>query len=210
MQRFVKSWMGLGLITASAMGATVFEENFDKVAGADLPESLMLLDGQFRVVKEDGNGLLELPGSPLESYGLLFGSAAVSGREVQARIHGTKVGRKFPTFAAGLNGVNGYKIRVSPAKNAVELVVGNDFEVRATAPYKWASGEWVRLRLQVVPAGNGVSVRAKVWQDAAEPEAWTLTYDSPTAPPPGMAGVWGMPFSGTAIRFDDLKVSSVP
>jgi hypothetical protein len=188
----------------------VFEENFDATAGADLPEAILVLDGQFRVVKEGGNGLLELPGSPLESYGLLFGPAAVSGREVQARIQGTRSGRKFPTFAAGLNGVNGYKIRVSPAKNAVELVQGNDLEVRATASYKWTSGEWARLRLQIVPAGTGVTVRAKVWQEATEPEAWTLTYDSPTAPPPGMAGVWGMPFSGTAIRFDDLKVLSVP
>lgn len=205
--------MGLGMVTMGAWGAwgaTVFEENFDATAGADLPEAILVLDGQFRVVKEGGNGLLELPGSPLESYGLLFGPAAVSGREVQARIQGTKSGRKFPTFAAGLNGVNGYKIRVSPAKNAVELVQGNDLEVRATASYKWTSGEWARLRLQIVPAGTGVTVRAKVWQDQTEPEAWTLTHDSPTAPPPGMAGVWGMPFSGTAIRFDDLKVLSVP
>lgn len=210
MQRLVKTWMGLGLAAVGAMGATVFEEKFDALPGTELPEAILVLDGQFRVVKEGGNGVLELPGAPLESYGLLFGPAAVSGREVQARIHGTKSGRKFPTFAAGLNGVNGYKIRVSPAKNAVELVQGNDLEVRATAPYKWNSGEWTRMRLQVVPSGTGVRVQAKVWQEATEPEAWTLTHESPTAPPPGMAGVWGMPFSGTAIRFDDLKVLSVP
>jgi len=190
----------------TGLGATVFEENFEGVTGSEVPEAIMVLDGLFSVVKDGENRLLELPGSPLESFGVLFGSAAVSGREVEARVHATKTGRKFPTFAAGLNGVNGYKLRVSPAKNAVELVQGDALEVRATESFAWKSGEWTRLKLQVVPSGSGVTVRGKVWQGSEEPEAWTLTFESATPPPPGMAGVWGMPFSGTAIRFDDFKV----
>lgn len=189
------------------MAGTLFEENFDKVQGQAVPESFTVLDGQFAVQGEGKERSLVLPGAPLESFGFLFGTPAVSGREVQARIHGTKTGRKFPTFAAGLNGVNGYKVRVSPAKNAVEIVVGDAQEVRASTPFAWKSGEWTSLRLRVTPAAQGVRVEAKAWQGTSEPAGWPLTFDAPEAPPSGMAGAWGMPFSGTPIRFDDLVVT---
>lgn len=192
---------------AVAMAGTLFEENFDKVQVGAVPESFTVLDGQFAVQGEGKERSLVLPGAPLESFGFLFGPAAVSGREVRARIHGTKTGRKFPTFAAGLNGVNGYKVRVSPAKNAVEIVVGDAQEVRASMPFTWKSGEWTSLRLRVTPAAQGVRVEAKAWQGASEPADWPLSFDAPEAPPSGMAGAWGMPFSGTPIRFDDLVVS---
>jgi len=189
------------------MAGTLFEENFDKVRGEAVPESFTVLDGQFAVQGEGKERSLVLPGAPLESFGFLFGTPAVSGREVQARIHGTKTGRKFPTFAAGRKGVNGYRVRVSPAKNAVEIVVGDAQEVRASAPFAWKSGEWTSLRLRVTPAAQGVRVEAKAWQGTSEPAGWPLTFDAPEAPPSGMAGAWGMPFSGTPIRFDDLVVT---
>ncbi len=191
------------------MAGTLFEENFDKVQGEAVPESFTVLDGQFAVQGEGKERSLVLPGAPLESFGFLFGPAAVSGREVRARIQGTRTGRKFPTFAAGLNGVNGYKVRVSPAKNAVEIVAGDAQEVKASVPFAWKSGEWTSLRLRVTPATQGVRVEAKAWQGSSEPAGWTLAFDAPEAPPSGMAGAWGMPYSGTPIRFDDLVVADV-
>ena len=204
--------VAFGLLTLSTslpiQAAPVFEQDFTAVTGTDLPEGIMVLDGQFTVKGEGVDRCLELPGAPLESFGVLFGSAALHGREVQARILGTKTGRKFPTFAAGLNGVNGYKLRVSPAKNALELIVGDATEVKATTPFAWKSGEWTHLKLRVVPEGKGVAVQGKAWQGATEPSDWSLRFSAPEVPPPGMAGVWGMPFSGTPLRFDDLKVTA--
>lgn len=201
-----------GLLTQSTSGpiqaAPVFEQDFTSVTGTDLPDGIMVLDGQFAVTGEGADRCLELPGAPLESFGVLFGTAALHGREVQARILGTKTGRKFPTFAAGLNGVNGYKLRVSPAKNALELIVGDATEVKATTPFAWKSGEWTHLKLRVVPEGKGVVVQGKAWQGTTEPTDWSLRFSAPEVPPPGMAGVWGMPFSGTPLRFDDLKVAA--
>ncbi len=188
--------------------APVFEQDFTSVTGTDLPDGIMLLDGQFTVNGEGVDRCLELPGAPLESFGVLFGSAALHGREVQARIFGTKTGRKFPTFAAGLNGVNGYKLRVSPAKNALELLVGDGMEVKATTPFAWKSGEWTHLKIRIVPEGKGVLVQGKAWQGTTEPADWSLRFAASEVPPPGMAGVWGMPFSGTPLRFDDLKVTA--
>lgn len=193
-----------GVVGLSA--GTVYEQNFTGVPDGQVPEPMMVLDGQFAVKAEGTERLMELPGSPLETFGVLFGTPAASGREVTARIFGTKTGRKFPTFAAGLNGVNGYKLRVSPAKNALELVFGESLEVKATVPFSWKSGEWTQLKLRLVPSGKGVLITGKAWQGADEPKEWMLKHEAAEMPPSGMAGVWGMPFSGTPIRFDDLKV----
>ncbi len=188
-------------------GSPVFDESFSSAKVGEVPESFMVLDGQFAVRDEEGNRFLELPGAPLESFGVLFGPNQAEGLEVTARILGTKTGRKFPTFAVGLNGVGGYKVRVAPAKNALELVKGDD--VQATAPFKWTSGQWTRLRLNGKASGSGVRITAKAWQGDEEPKEAQLQHDEAGKLPPGKAGVWGMPFSGTPIRFDDLRITPV-
>lgn len=185
----------------------LFSEDFSAAGAGDLPDTFLVLDGQFAVKDAAGNKVMELPGAPLESFGVLFGSNQTDGVEVTARIMATKSGRKFPTFATGLNGVGGYKVRVSPAKNALELVRGD--EVKASVPFKWASGEWTKLRLAVKKTDSGWQVTAKGWQGADEPADWMLKADDTEKLPTGKAGVWGMPFSGTPIQFDDLKVATL-
>jgi hypothetical protein len=192
---------------AQAESKIVFSEDFSAANAGDLPDTFLVLDGQFSVKEDGGNKLMELPGAPLESFGVLFGSNQTDGVEVTARILGTKTGRKFPTFATGLNGVGGYKVRVSPAKNAVELVRGD--EVKASAPFKWTSGEWTKMRLAVKKTDTGWQISAKAWQGGDEPADWILKAEDAEKLPTGKAGVWGMPFSGTPIQFDDLKVATV-
>ena len=149
-------------------GEPLYSQDFTKAAPGDPPEDVMILDGQFTVKEEAGNRFLELPGSPLETYGLLFGNSRSNGVQAQARVWGTKAGRKQPVFALGLNGLGGFKLRVSPAKQAVELLQGD--EVLRSAPFQWQSGEWTSLRLQVRAVGPSVTLEAKAWQGAKEPE----------------------------------------
>jgi hypothetical protein len=206
MKRFALLSAAVAALAAQAETKTLFDEDFSKVPPGDLPGSFMVLDGQFTVKEDAGNRFVELPGSPLDSFGVLFGTNEADGVQVSARILATKSGRKFPTFAAGLNGVGGYKVRVSPAKGALELVHGD--EVKASVPFKWTSGEWTSLRLSVTRQGDGVRISAKAWQGTAEPADWSLNAEESAKLPAGKAGVWGLPFSGTPIRFDDLKVST--
>lgn len=179
-------------------------QDFSSVKLGEPPEDLMVLEGQFTVKEEGGNKFLELPGSPLETYGVLFGSSQALDVQVQVRILGTKVGRKQPVFAVGLNGQGGYKVRVSPAKQAAELLKGED--VVGTTPFQWKAGEWTSLKLQVRKDADGVVIEGKVWQNELEPKAWSLKLAEAKIPPAGKAGVWGLPFSGTPIRFDDFKI----
>lgn len=189
--------------------APLFSEDFTKLPDGELPDPpFKVLDGQFKVMADGDQRFVELPGAPLESYGFLFGPANPSGVEASARIFGTKTGRKFPTFGVGLNGASGYRLQVSPAKNALELFRGD--EVVATTAFKWTSGEWTRLSLALRAEKDGTFLLEGAATVGGPTPATALIRHSETkVQPAGKAGAWGMPFSGTPIRFDDLKVTKL-
>jgi hypothetical protein len=187
----------------------LYENNFEKAELNRVPDEFLVLDGQFAVKEEGGNKFLELPGTPLDTFGVLFGPTEKEGVAVSARTFGTRKGRRYPAFAVGLNGQGSvaYRLQVSPAKNALELYRGD--EVKATAPYQWHPGAWTRLRLQVRKLSDGDwKVEGKVWTDGAnEPAAWMVTFDEKEQPIAGKASIWGIPYATTPIRFDDLAVT---
>jgi hypothetical protein len=50
-------------------------------------------------------------------------------------------------------------------------------------------------------------VEGKAWPAAQdEPADWTIFLEEKQQPPEGRAGIWGSPFSGTPILFDDLLI----
>jgi hypothetical protein len=190
---------------AGKLAKPIYENDFTAANAGQVPEDLLVLDGGFAVKEEGGNKFLELPGAPLETFGVVFGPTETNGLAVTARIQGTGKGRRFPTFGVGLNGVGGYKLQVAPAKKIVELYRGDN--VLTNAPWTWETGSWLLMRLQSRPMGDAVRVEAKVWkQGDPEPKAWQISYLDGGAPP-GRASIWGMPFAGTPLRFDDLTVT---
>ena len=197
-----------GLVLAAADSKPIYQNDFSSAPLNKVPEDMLVLDGGFAVKEENGNKFLELPGAPLETYGVIFGPTEPSDLAVSARIQSTAKGRRFPTFGVGLNGVAGYKLQVAPAKKLVELYRGED--LLTNAPCTWESGAWMMLRLQTRPSEGtaaGVKVEAKIWkQGDPEPKTWQIIYADKGAPP-GRPSIWGMPFAGTPIRFDDLTVS---
>jgi hypothetical protein len=126
---------------------------------------------------------------------------------VSARIHGTSKGRRFPTFGVGLNGVGGHRLQVSPAKKLLELYKGD--EVLASAPYAWVSDSWTMLRLQTRKTKDGeFKIEGKAWkQGDAEPKDWQIAHAEKSETPAGRPSLWGNPYAGTAIRYDDLRVA---
>lgn len=187
----------------------IYANDFERAEAGRVPDEFMVLAGDFSVQSDGTNSWLELPGAPLDSFGVLFGPTEKADVAVQARVFGTAKGRRAPTFGVGLGGVSGWKLQVSPGKKAVELL--KDQEVRASRAFEWKSGEWMRLRLQLRASGAGEwRVEGRVWpQVEPEPREWALVFDEKEEPVPGRASVLGSPFSGTPIRFDDLKVERV-
>jgi len=192
----------------AAEAKILYENNFEKAEAGKLPEDLLVLDGAFTVKAEGGNKFLELPGAPLDTYGLLFGPTESANIAVSTRVYGTGKGRRFPTFGLGLNGVGGYKLQVSPWKKLLELYKGE--ELAASAPYTWESDSWTILRLQIRKTGESWTIEGKAWKEgAAEPAGWTVSHEEKTEPAAGRASIWGSPYSTTPIRYDDLLLKTV-
>lgn len=212
MNRF-SGWIAIllaGGVAKAADSKIVYSQSFSTNDVGSTPDELLVLDGQFAVQKDESNRWLELPGAPLESYGFLFGPSESSGVQAGVRVWTTKQGRKFSTFAIGVSGASGYRLQVAPAKKAIELFKGDT--VAVTAPFDWKSGEWTELRLQVRKVkDNEYAVEAKVWTAGTEePKEPTLSIPNAELLPAGKSGAWGMPFAGNPIRFDDLKVVTLP
>lgn len=191
------------VVVLHAAGAPLYQNDFEAAEIDKEPEGMLITAGDFKV-KQDGAGrILELPGEPLDTFGLLFGPSQKAGVTASARFFGTKKGRKFPTYGVSLGGVGGYRLQMSPAKKALEIFQGD--EGRHSVPFEWTDAAWISLRVQTRKAGEGWVVEGKAWPAGTpEPAAWTITFPVKDEPPAGRAGIWGSPYSGTLIRFDDL------
>ncbi len=194
---------------ALAQSPIEYKNDFEKSEVGKPPAGMLILDGAFAVRDQGTNKVLELPGAPLETYGILFGSSVKEGCEVSARFFSTGKGRRFPTFAVGLGGASGHRLQVSPAKKQVELFRGDTLQ--KTASWEWPSGQWTQLRLQIAPtSGGGWTVRGKAWkQESPEPTEWLIENQDKEEPKSGRPMVFGSPFAGTPIAFDDFLVSPV-
>ena len=197
--------IGLTALTTHA-AEPLYQTNFEKTELGEVPNDFLVLDGDFAVKQEGGNKYLELPGAPLDSFGFMFGPSARHGNEISARMFGTKKGRRYPVFGVALNGVNGYRLQVAPAKRAIELLKGST--VVAKVPVRWGGGEWLRLSLQVHQTGDAEwTISGRVWADGKKaPAKSTITHKEAKAPRNGKPSIWGSPYSGTPIRYDDIVV----
>ena len=194
-------------IATHAAEPALYENNFEKAQVGKLSEDFLVLDGQFEVKEDNGNKVLELPGAPLDTFGILFGPTTNGNVAVSAKIISTSKGRRLPAFGVGLNGVGGYKLQVSASKKALELYKGD--ELVKSAPYDWKSGEWTELRLQARANKEGqLTICGKAWtKGSEEPKEW-LCFDDEKPAAAGRQSIWGTPYSGNPIQFDDLRVTS--
>ena len=197
--------IGLTALTTHA-AEPLYQTNFEKTELGEVPNDFLVLDGDFTVKQAGGNKYLELPGAPLDAFGFMFGPSARHGNEISARMFGTKKGRRYPVFGVALNGVNGYRLQVAPAKRAIELLKGS--AVVAKVPFRWGGGEWLRLALRVEQTGTAEwTITGKVWPDGKKaPAKPTITHKEAKEPRNGKPSIWGSPYSGTPIRYDDIVV----
>ena len=197
----------LGLASFSTQAAEpLYQKNFEQTEIGGVPSDFLVLDGNFEVKEEDGKKYLELAGAPLDSFCIIFGPSAKYGNEISARIFGTKKGRRYPVFGVALNGVNGYRLQVAPAKRSIELLKGTS--VIANTAFRWSGGSWLNLSLNVLQtANNEWTINGRVWEEGKKaPTSPTLTHKEMKEPRNGKPSIWGSPFSGTPIRYDDIVV----
>lgn len=175
-----------------------------------LPADVQAVTGGYRVGEFENRKVLELPGEPLDVFGLLFGPADKAELDVRARAWSESSGRRFPEFGVGTGDVGGFRLIVLPGQKKLELRKADDAIAAASLPEPWRSGDWTWVRLRVAKRGEGRwTVEGKAWPAAAgEPAAWQVSHEVTEPPQAGRASVWGIPFSGRPIRFDGLGVET--
>jgi hypothetical protein len=208
LNRHILQITALILFSFSSLAQTnsLYKNDFENEPLGKVPDDFQVLDGAFAVKEADGNKFLELPGTPLDSYTVQFGPAGRAGLSVSARIRSSSVGRRFPTFGVGLSGAAGFRLQVSPAKKQVELF--KDQYLKGSASFDWKAGQWTFLTLQTrAVASGGFVIEGKAWnQDDPEPKAWMISVKDADEPNSGRPSVFGSPFSGKPIQFDDFVV----
>lgn len=202
----------LAVLGAGPAGdAPIYSNDFAQAAlGKPADDAFLVLAGEFAVKDAGDDGrVMELAGTPVDAFGALFGPTLDEATcNVFARVWGATTGRRFPEFGVGSNDVGGYKLWLMPRTRQVAIRKGE--ATVATAPCEtWQSETWTRFRLQVSKTSDDAwTVRGKVWPASAdEPEGWSVSFDEREAPAAGRASVWGNPYSGRPIRFDDLRVT---
>ena len=203
--------VSLSGFAADDPGETLFKADFEKVPvdkdAGDL-ELMPVGEGVFKVKQDGDNKFLELAPTPLDTFGLLIGTTETDNVQVQARIFATSSGRRFPVIGVGLNGLGGYILRCNPARKTLEIIKSD--EVKKSIPYTWVSGTWTILKLQFRKKEGLWTVQGKAWeQGKTEPAEFLISLDDKEAPTAGRATLWGIPYSATPIRFDDLSVTKL-
>ena len=193
-----------------AAGPAGYRNDFSADTVGQPPKDAQAVGGSFVVAEVDKNKAVELPGIPLEICGLLFGPADQGEADAKARVWTESSGRRFPEFGMGVGDVGGFRLMVLPGQNRLELRRGDEVLKSVELNQPWRSAAWTWVRLRLVPADAGRwSVQGKTWSDGApEPQPWQVAHEITEPPAKGRASVWGVPFSGKPIRFDDL--SSAP
>lgn len=190
--------------------SAVYENDFSAYALGEEPEDLFILDGEFSVKEVQKNKVLALPGVPIGDFGILFGPR-IKGKpiELRCRMFSTRKGRRLPAFAAGLGGLNGFRLRIDCPAGKLRLLRGEN--ILAEVPFRWTSGSWMKLRFRVEPAGEeGAKVVCKVWDTAdKEPPEWSLVHRDKAPFAGGKCVLWGIPYASTEIFLDDLQVFSL-
>lgn len=203
----LKSFIALAIFATTALAQdAVYKNDFESGEVGKVPADMMVLDGGFKVVDDNGNKVLELPGAPLETFGLLFGPTEKDNRTVTARVFGTTKGRRAPTFSIGLCGVGGYKLQVSPGKKALELYKAGD--VKTSVPFDWQTGKWTQLTLTVRKTKDAEwTIEATALPIGAA--VTKLSFVDTEEPSAGRASIGGSPYATTPIRYDDLFTGPV-
>lgn len=198
----------ISLVACQAGAGELKKLNYDceKWTEGEPPAEVFVVDGTIRIKEKDGNKAIEIGIDPLVDGCAMLGSSANGSASIQARAFASKNGRSFPRFGIGVHGQSGYRLIVLCAKKELQLVK-ND-QVIKSAPYEWTSDAWMNLKLEALKDAQGKwSISGKAWPaGVAEPVEPQIKHEDSTLKGQGKCSIWGTPFSGTPICFDDMKL----
>ena len=185
---------------------SIYKNNFESYELNKFPDDMMEIDGLFKVNKnEQGKKHLEMASEPLTENAVIFGPSIKNSATLEVKVRGFKKRRSYPRFGIGLHGISGFRLRVVPSNNKVELVK-NEEPVKSV-PFKWNSEKWSNLRLQIEFSNDKSLIKGWVWDDGSTPSVEpVITFSHDGTPGQGKASIWGTAYSGKVILFDDISL----
>jgi hypothetical protein len=188
----------------------VFQADFEGLTPGPIPADYFVVDGDWTVAEIDGGKALRLAETPLVDAQVQVGTSLKDeGGRISARVKADKKRRSFPRFGVGMHGMSGYRLRLFPVQNKIELV--RNEEVVQSAALEWKPGEWWHLELSVSRAGEGWAVTGRAWPEGAErPEKAQVEHTGDEPKFSGKASISGTAFAGLPIHFDDIEVVRIP
>lgn len=187
-----------------------FEENFSGLSPQDEPENLFILDGSFLVDQDKAGKQLELSGRPVGDFGFMFGPRVrEKAMELNFSFLSSKQGRRYPAIAAGIGGIRGYRFRWNASTR--KIFIYNDETLLSEKIFTWESEQWWKIRFQVIPLKQDKNLlKLKIWpRDLEEPKTWLVEHFDDILFKGGKCVIWGYPYAGTPIQFDDIKILSL-
>ena len=185
----------------------IYKNNFESYELNKFPEDMMEIDGVFKVEADDKGGkYLQMSSEPLTENAVIFGPSIKNSATLQVRVRGFKKRRSFPRFGIGLHGISGFRLRIVPSKNIVELVK-NEEPVKNVS-FKWNPESWSIIKLQIDYQDDKSIIKGWVWdQGESPPQEPVITFSHDGTPGQGKASIWGTAYSGKVIIFDDLLLN---
>ncbi len=175
-----------------------------------LPDDFFVMTGVFLPKKLGvNNWALYLRPVPLDTYSMLFGPELNEGCTIQADIYASSSGRRYPAFGIGAFGISGLKLlcRTGPKKATLQLVY-NESQIIASVPCNWMTDQWTRMQLTIFKKDGKVEVYAKCWTlKEKEPRIPAFKYIGRLALDEGQSSIWGIPYSGRDIFYDNLTIT---
>src|SRR5438445_9249609 len=87
---FISTIVAVAALAADAP-KPLFSETFDAAEVGKLPAGFTSFAGAFKVAEEGGKKFLELPGAPLDTFGVLFGPSEKPPLSASGKFFGTSV-----------------------------------------------------------------------------------------------------------------------
>ena len=202
----------LGFAICAPMAGTAHAEayraDFEDIEVGEVPNDFLVLDGEFGVTEVEGSRVLELQPFPLSTFTLLLGPAETENVSIQARFKADRQKKRTPVFGVGLSGIGGYRLQVNPAQDRIELL--REEVVEVTASHSWKPDTWTTLLLRVIKDGEERwRIEGKAWPEGEEePSDWMVSYHETEEPLSGRPSLWGIPYSGKTILFDEIAITT--
>ncbi len=184
-----------------------FQINASDWPEGEPPKEVFVVDGTIKIAAHEGNKAIVIDPVPVTDASAQLAESAAGNASIEGRVLATKRARSSPRFGISVHGMSGYRLLVTPSKQVLELVKGD--ETLASVPFAWTSGAWLKLKMEAKKAeGDAWIITGSAWApDTPEPAEPLLKHADKGLKGQGKCAIWATPFSGEPVFFDDIRIA---